>query len=65
MSICAKCGNHIFGIVEQEPSGSRFKVYFVQCMSCHSPIGIMDYFDNNSLIEKLENKLNKLTNQVE
>ncbi len=64
MSTCAKCGGHFFGIVEQEPSGSRFKVYFVQCTSCQSPIGVMDYFDNNSIVKALEQKVDRIESLV-
>ena len=65
MSTCSKCGGHIFEITEQEPSGSRFKVYFVQCTSCNTPIGIMDYFDTNSSMKNIEIKLGNLQNSLD
>jgi hypothetical protein len=28
-----------------EPKGSRWKQYFVQCSSCSTPVGVVDYFN--------------------
>ena len=64
MSTCAKCGGHLFRLEEKEPSGSAVKVYFVQCTACGAPIGALDYFDNSSLIQGLEKKINQLTSSV-
>lgn len=57
LSTCAKCGGHIFEVVEQSPMKSNFKIMFVQCASCGTSIGTMDYFDVNSHIDKLEGKI--------
>lgn len=42
ISTCAKCGNNTFKMVLQEPTGSKFKLNFIQCSSCNTPVGVID-----------------------
>lgn len=63
LSRCMKCGNGFFEVVEKEPSGSNFIVMFVQCSSCGNPIGVMDYFNIGSIVNKLEQRLEILETQ--
>lgn len=65
MPTCGKCGNHSFKIQSNEPAGSQFVVYFVQCSSCGTPIGVLEYSNTGALIEKLERKINSLNSDVE
>lgn len=65
MSTCVKCGGHLFKIKEQSPSGSNFKVFFIQCSSCGVPVGTMDYYHTASLLENLEKKVNRLIGEID
>lgn len=65
MSTCAKCGNHFFEIAENEPAGSKYKVYFVQCSSCDAPIGVLEYANSAAFLEGIEVKIDQLTNNVQ
>lgn len=53
-SRCPKCNNSTFEIVEQEPKNSSYKLMFVQCSSCGSVIGVLDYFNIGTLLKKLK-----------
>jgi len=65
MSTCGKCGNHSFKVQSNEPTGSQFIVYFVQCSSCGTPIGVLEYSNSGALIKKLEEKINSLNGDVQ
>jgi hypothetical protein len=45
VSNCAKCNGSMFKIVEQIPTGSNFKLNFVQCSSCNTPIGVLEFLN--------------------
>lgn len=38
-SKCAKCDNTYFEVVENSPARSNYKLMFVQCSKCGTPIG--------------------------
>ncbi|MCK4644521.1 hypothetical protein KAU32_12920 [bacterium] len=64
ISKCAKCGSTLFEVKDAAPQGSRFKISFVQCTSCGTVIGVLEYFNapsilinQNRAIEKIANKL--------
>ena len=44
---------------EESPSGSNFKVFFVRCMLCKVPVGVVDYFDVHTKVDRVE-KLTKV-----
>ena len=54
MSTCEKCGNHSFAVVEQEPAHSNFKWFFVQCQGCGTPVGVVDFYPNSTVINRIE-----------
>jgi len=54
MSTCAKCGNHVFQIQESEPSGSNVKWFFVQCMKCGAPVGVVDFYPNSTVLKHVK-----------
>jgi hypothetical protein len=56
-STCAKCGSHSFQLVENEPSGSNFKLMFIQCSSCGAPIGVQDYYNTGALLQKQQKQI--------
>lgn len=56
-SKCPKCDNGYFEVTENSPSKSNFKLLFVQCSSCGSVVGTMDYLNIGTLVKELENKV--------
>ena len=64
VSSCAKCGGGMFKVVEKEPTGSNYKLNFVQCSSCNTPIGVLDYFNIGALIKDQEKSINKLESRM-
>jgi hypothetical protein len=56
-SSCPKCGQHIFEAKECTPQHSNFKVQFIQCASCGTVVGTMDYWSISNLIIELAKKL--------
>ena len=60
LSTCAKCDGHLFELSQQEPAGSKFKIQFVQCSKCGSPIGAMEYFNSGAKLENLEKQVIQL-----
>lgn len=64
LSICGKCGGHRFELSEQSPSGSNFKLQFVQCAACGVPIGAMEYFSAGAKLTNLENEAASMKAQL-
>ena len=60
-SKCGKCGGFMWEIVQEEPSGSSFKLNFVRCTLCKNPVGVLEYYNLASKIEALE----KLVKDIE
>ena len=65
MTTCGKCGNHSFRIEKGEPSGSNFYIYYVQCISCGNPVGVLEYANSAAMIEGIEKKINNLVNEIQ
>ncbi len=59
-STCAKCGGHSFKIETKEPAGSRYKFNFVQCTSCESPVGVLDFFNTGAQLEEQKREISSL-----
>jgi hypothetical protein len=57
ISSCPKCGNHYFEVKENTPQKSNFKMQFIQCASCGTVVGTMDYWSISKLIIDLAAKL--------
>lgn len=54
VSACSKCGKGSFKLVEVEPTGSRVKMFFVQCTACNTPVGVTEYYTHGTTLERLE-----------
>ena len=65
MTKCPKCGGYSFKVQETAPSGSNFKLYFIQCSSCDTPVGITEYYNSGAMIEKVQSKLDYLSGLVD
>lgn len=64
LSTCVKCSGRLFELKEQAPSGSAFKLQFVQCSSCGVPVGVMEYFNAGVKLDKLEKRMSQVESQI-
>ena len=64
LSSCPKCGKHSFEIDENTPSSSNYVLTFVQCASCGTVVGAMDYHNIGDLLYKVLGKLESLESKV-
>ncbi|MFH1244620.1 MAG: hypothetical protein V1487_03600 [bacterium] len=65
MTTCPKCGGYSYKVEEVEPNGSRFKLYFIQCSSCNTPVGVTEYFNGGAMLQQIEDKLANLSSNIE
>lgn len=52
-----KCESNHFELVEYTPQKSRFKLMFVQCGSCGTVVGVLDFYNIGNLIHEFAEKL--------
>lgn len=62
---CPKCENQSFEMVGGEPGNWRFKIMFVQCTSCKTVVGTMDYFNLSTLIHELNERISHIETSLE
>lgn len=62
--VVGSAGGHSFKVALQEPSGSRYKVNFVQCASCNTPIGVLDYYNTGAQLEEQKKLTQDLASKV-
>ncbi len=55
----------MFEVKVNEPSNSRYKIYFVQCSSCGVPVGVLEYANSAALLQGIEEKIDRLTNNIQ
>lgn len=56
-STCAKCNHHVFELQEAEPNSSKYKFNFVQCASCGTVVGVVEYHHVGTRLQRLDNGL--------
>ena len=60
-SICPKCSKTSgFEVCEATPTNNDNKVLFIRCGLCGAVVGVMDLQNNNTIIEKLVDIVNRL-----
>lgn len=64
MSTCVKCGGHFFKIEENSPASSNYKVWFIQCSKCGTPVGVMDYISVGNSVTIIQNKIDHLEKKI-
>ena len=57
ISKCSKCNSTRFELKEANISGSAYRMYFVQCASCGSVVGVVPFMNTAALIQQLADKL--------
>jgi len=55
-STCPKCSSTTFEMTEVLPKGSRYKFMFIQCAACGAVVGVTDWYNTSSLLEKIAAK---------
>lgn len=65
ISTCAKCGSHFFELKEVSPSGSNFKLFFVQCSICGVPVATQDFYNLGALIHEQTQLMNHLKSRID
>lgn len=63
-SKCGKCNGMYFETVEKEPTNSAYKVIFVQCSSCGTPVGVTGYYNEGQLLKNQEQKTAELDSKL-
>ena len=62
---CPKCEKGSFTLREFEPSGGRFKMNFIQCSSCHTPVGVTEYFEIGTAMKEQNATQQKQAQQLD
>jgi predicted nucleic-acid-binding Zn-ribbon protein len=62
---CGKCENSAFKVQELNAQGANYKLFAVQCVSCSTPIGVMEYYDNGALLKKQEKAIAALEQKID
>jgi len=63
-STCGKCGNRFWEIQSVEPRGSAFKLYFVQCASCGTPVAAMEFDNIGAMLREQNEAIKKIAARV-
>ena len=63
-SKCPKCDNTHFEMKENTPKDSNYRLLFVQCSSCGTVVGVMDYYNIGAKIREIEEELNNIKNLI-
>lgn len=56
-SKCPKCENETFEIQHNSPTGSKYRVAFVQCSKCGTVVGVTDENDTAALLGPIYKQL--------
>jgi len=65
ISKCGKCEGTRFELKENSPVGSAFKINLVQCASCGTPVGVVDYYDIHTAVQKNVSAIKELGGKVD
>lgn len=65
MTKCSHCEGGRFEIVTKEPTGTRYKLLFVQCAQCGAPVGVMDYLNIGAVLEGHGQRLERIESSLQ
>jgi len=57
---CPKCGNTYFELIEDYPTSSNYKFWYMRCSSCKTFLQAMPFLSTNSKIIKLQEDIDKI-----
>jgi uncharacterized Zn finger protein len=61
---CPKCSHTVFEVVANTPEGSKFRIDFVQCKSCGTPVAAIDFYNTGSLLLEQREHITAIAKQV-
>ena len=64
VSTCVRCGKMGFEMKVGEPTGSRYKVLYIQCKSCGGVAGVTDYQNTSVELDGLKKEVHDLAQKV-
>ncbi|OHW40723.1 hypothetical protein BHC62_15340 [Pseudomonas sp. 06C 126] len=56
-SKCVKCDGTSFEMKEAKIAGSNFRMMFVQCSRCGGVVGVTEFMNAGSMLERIARKL--------
>lgn len=59
-SSCPKCDSHTFETTVETPTGSHYKLLFVQCAMCGAVVGVMDYYNIGAVLGDIADSINEV-----
>ena len=60
LSTCPKCETQVFEVKMVEPIGSNYKLYFIQCAQCGTPVGTAEYNNVGAMLAKQNEAIKKI-----
>lgn len=64
LSTCSECKSTIFEVKENTPATSNYKLLFVQCASCGTVVGVMDYYNIGHMLHKQNTAIKKIAQHL-
>ena len=61
---CPKCDKTQFEFIEDTPTNSNWKYYYLRCSSCKTFLQVLPFHDTNSKIERLQEDINKIKTKI-
>lgn len=61
---CPHCEKVGFELVEDAPYKSKFKFYYIRCMSCHTFLGVVEYMHIGTSLGSVLGKLDEIFTKV-
>lgn len=59
-STCPKCGSISFELKAVEPRNAKYKLHFIQCASCGTPVGVKEYNNIGAMLDKQNQALKRI-----
>jgi|GEM_PF-2250600 len=57
---CPKCERKQFELVEDYPTGSRYKFWYMRCSSCKTFLQALPYFSESGKLEEIAEDIKKI-----
>ena len=64
-SRCVKCSGTRFEMVENQPAGSKVKVFFVQCAACGGVVGALDLYAVGDIVKRTAATVKQIAERLE
>ena len=61
---CPKCDRTSFELVEDYPTKSAFKMYYIRCSSCQTFLQALPFLDTNTKITTLQNDITNIKKKI-